>query len=164
MQAGLIEKFVHPGEMLFGDRGTRILTILGSCVAIVAWHPALLVGGLSHYMLPGRRRKPRQELNGRYSEDALELLAREFRKLDAGLGECQIKLFGGGNMFPADQHLPTTSMVSRKNIDAAHRLMHDHNLQPRVEHVGGNGYRKLTFDVASGEVWMRYSPLKAVAA
>ena len=159
-----IEKFVHPGEMHFGDRDTRILTILGSCVAIVAWHPLLVIGGMSHYLLPGNRSKPRKVLNGRYSEDALELLSREFLQRGVGLGECQIKLFGGGNMFPVHHGAAADQVqIGHQNIEAARGLMRRYNLKPMVEHVGGDGHRKLEFEVASGEVWMRYSPLRMAA-
>lgn len=159
-----IEKFVHPGEMHFGGRDTRILTVLGSCVAIVAWHPLLVAGGMSHYMLPGCRSKPRNELNGRYSEDALELLSREFLQRGVGLGECQIKLFGGGNMFPVANGIAAGQLhIGRKNIEAARGLMQRHHLKPVVEHVGGDGHRKLEFEVANGDVWMRYSPLRMAA-
>jgi len=36
-----LEIFLHQGEVYFGDRDTRIRTVLGSCVAITMWHPEL---------------------------------------------------------------------------------------------------------------------------
>ena len=45
--ADAIEIFLHPGEFYFGDRHTRIRTLLGSCVSIILWHPRLLIGGMS---------------------------------------------------------------------------------------------------------------------
>jgi len=164
MQSAIIEKFVHPGEMLFGDRDTRICTTLGSCVAIVAWHPYLLMGGLSHYMMPGRRSKPREKLNGRYAEDAFELLIREFQPLGASLRECQIKLFGGGNMFPNINDLHAPLRIGHHNVEAAHRLMKRHGLAPVAMHLGGFGHRKLAFDVGSGRVLMEHKPVLTLAA
>ncbi len=164
METILVEKFVHPGEMEFGDRDTRIMTILGSCVAIVAWHPVRMIGGMSHYMLPGRRTKPRNDLNGRYSEDALELLARKFIQFGITLAECRIKLFGGGNMFPPSVNgMYGPVQIGRDNIQAASRLMQRHNLHPVFKHMGGDGHRRLRFEVASGEVWMHYHPLRMSA-
>ena len=48
---GVIEVFLQPGELYFGDRYTRLRTLLGSCVSIVLWHREALLGGMCHYML-----------------------------------------------------------------------------------------------------------------
>ena len=50
------EIFLQPGEFYFGDAATRIRTLLGSCVAITLWHPARMIGGMCHYMLPNRQK------------------------------------------------------------------------------------------------------------
>jgi Chemotaxis protein; stimulates methylation of MCP proteins len=50
----IMEIFLQPGDWYFGDRDTRIRTLLGSCIAITIWHPRLLVGGMCHFLLPGR--------------------------------------------------------------------------------------------------------------
>ena len=50
----VIEIFLQPGDFYFGDRDTRIRTLLGSCVSITMWHPRLHVGGMCHFMLPER--------------------------------------------------------------------------------------------------------------
>lgn len=51
---GLLEVFLGPGDLYFGDQFTRIRTLLGSCVAITLWHPRALIGGMCHYMMPTR--------------------------------------------------------------------------------------------------------------
>jgi len=40
----VIDIFLQPGELYFGDRHTRIRTVLGSCVSVVFWHPEKLLG------------------------------------------------------------------------------------------------------------------------
>ena len=49
-----IDVFLQPGDFYFGEAGTRIRTLLGSCVAITLWHPILHIGGMCHIMLPER--------------------------------------------------------------------------------------------------------------
>ena len=44
----VIEIFLQPGELWFGDEQTRIRTILGSCVAVTLWHPGRRIGGMCH--------------------------------------------------------------------------------------------------------------------
>ncbi|MCK6396767.1 MAG: chemotaxis protein CheD, partial [Zoogloea sp.] len=91
-----IDIFLQPGEVYFGDRGTRIRTVLGSCVSITFWHPRLLLGGMCHIMLPGRIGKAPDEPDGRYADEAVSLLVDEMRAAGTQPRDYQAKLFGGG--------------------------------------------------------------------
>src|SRR5208282_1302537 len=96
----ILEIFLQPGEFYFGDRKTRIRTLLGSCVAITLWHPRLHIGGMSHYMLSSRPRPKKDEaLNGRYAVEVMELFMRELSRSHTKPREYQVKIFGGSRMF-----------------------------------------------------------------
>lgn len=153
----VIEIFLQPGEHYSGNRDTRIRTLLGSCVAIAMWHPKHLVGGMCHYMLPRRTRRG-PSLDGKYADEALELLLDDIRRVGTTPGEYQIKLFGGGNMFPGNdkQH---ARHVGFKNIEAARVLLKQHGLAIHAEHLGGEGHRNVLFDLWSGHVWMKHQSL-----
>ena len=174
--AHIIEIFLKQGEVYFGDRDTRIRTVLGSCVAITMWHPNLLIGGMCHYMLPSRyprgqkfhcrirnspigfpsrRANDKKELDGKYADEALELMFTEIQRSGTRADEYQIKLFGGGNMFPSTTK-PRTQHVGLKNIEVVSQLLAHHGLKVRAEHLGGIGYRNLIFDIGTGHVWMRH--------
>lgn len=145
-----IELFLHPGDWQFADRSHRLRTTLGSCVSIVLWHPVRLLGGMSHCLLPSRegaRRAP----NGKYIDEALELLLAEIRRHNTRPGDYRVKLFGGGRMM-ATQH-PGFDVAAR-NVDAVRRAVHAVGLRVHAESLGGRGYRKLLFDVATGDVWL----------
>jgi chemotaxis protein CheD len=73
------EIVLQPGDWHFGDENTRIRTVLGTCVSVVLWHPALRIGGMCHYMLPGRSPHTGGELDGRYADDAFRLMLYETR-------------------------------------------------------------------------------------
>lgn len=96
----IIEIFLQPGELYFGDRNTRIRTILGSCVSLVFWHPKRLTGGMCHYMLPSRMHGSRAGLDGRYGDEAIALMLKEIHASGADPRDFRVRLFGGGNMFP----------------------------------------------------------------
>ena len=98
--AHAIEIFLQPGEVYFGERDTRIRTLLGSCVAITVWHPGLLVGGMCHYMLPKHPGKKRDTLDGRYADEAMELMLRDIRNAGTCPNEYQVKLFVADICFP----------------------------------------------------------------
>jgi len=149
-----MEVFLQPGEHYFGDRDTRIRTILGSCVAVTIWHPKLLVGGMCHYMLPARSR-PGSALDGKYADEALQLLLDEANRIGTFAKDYQIKLFGGGHMFPHAKKQQAAHVGSR-NVDAARMLLRKHGLPIHAEHLGGDGHRNVIFDLWSGDVWMRH--------
>ncbi|MCK6385157.1 MAG: chemotaxis protein CheD [Rhodocyclaceae bacterium] len=152
-----IDIFLQPGEVYFGDRGTRIRTVLGSCVSITFWHPRLLLGGMCHIMLPGRIGKAPDEPDGRYADEAVSLLVDEMRAAGTQPRDYQAKLFGGGRMFDfADGNAALD--IGGRNVEAARRLLRRHGLDPVREHLAGVGHRSLVFDVASGDVWVKHMP------
>lgn len=157
--------FIHPGEWFFGDADTRIRTVLGSCVAIVLWHPQQRIGGMCHYMLPGRG-QPRPAdapLDGRYADEAIDLLCSEIHQARTRVQDYQVKLFGGGNMFlSCEKPIATAGPdVPRRNVSIARELLQEHGFKAiAAEHVGGGGHRNVVFDVWSGDVWMRHNPAK----
>lgn len=161
--AHAIEIFLQPGDLYFGDRDTRIRTVLGSCVSLTFWHPALQVGGMCHYMLPNRkleRRGTRTDgLDGRYADEAIALLVKEIDAIGTPHREFEVKMFGGGNMFPGRK--PSTDHVGMKNAETARDLVKKHNFRCIAEHLGGDGHRNVIFDVWSGHVWMKHAvPLR----
>ncbi len=153
-----IDIFLHPGEWYFGDRDTRILTTLGSCVAVTLWHPELKIGGMCHYMLPGAG--PPEALNARYGEDALQLLVAEVQRLNSLPEDYEAKLFGGASMFEVG---PGGSSVARQNIKAAEALTRQYGLNVIARSLGGSGYRQLVFNISSGDVWMRQGESRATS-
>ncbi len=154
---GIIEIYLQPGELYFGDRYTRIRTLLGSCVSLVLWHPELLIGGMCHFMLPTRSKRPSRQLDGRYGDEAIEMMLREACVHGIAPSEFRIQLFGGGNMFPEigrqkDNH------VGKKNVEAAKQLLQAHGLTCHGAHVEGTGHRNLIFDLWSGQVSLKHIP------
>jgi chemotaxis protein CheD len=161
-QNSQIDVFLNPGEIHFGDRHTRIRTFLGSCVSIVFWHPQLQKGGMCHFMLPGRN-KAGENLDGRYADEAIALLLGHIERQGRPRQEYQVKLFGGGDMFPHKAGNSTLSGIGKRNICAARGLIAEHGLKVDKQHLGGHGHRVVSFDVASGEVLLKHMPVRTTA-
>lgn len=158
----VIEVFLQPGEFYWGDRDTRIHTLLGSCVAISVWHPARLVGGMCHIMLPERRsRLPGERATGKYADEAIELFLEQIKRVDPDPGNYQVKIFGGGNMNPA---LAGPRSVAGRNIQAVHKLLAANHFKLAVERTGGSLYRKLKFEIWNGTVWALEQTVSEVPA
>lgn len=160
-----LDIFLHPGDHYFADRDTRIRTLLGSCVSMTFWHPQLLVGGMCHYLLPDRANERRTgdwpAPSGRYANEAIALLLEEMNMVGAPHSEYQIKLFGGGSMFP-EKNKHNMPQIGALNVQAARRLK-QHGFTSVAEHMGDIGHRNLIFEVWSGEVWVKHSNILSIA-
>lgn len=162
--------FIQPGGFYFGNKDERVTTLLGSCIAITLWHPEKRIGGMCHYLLstPKFRSEPDQ-LDGKYAEDAMVMFMREIKAVDTVASEYQAKVFGGGNMIHGkDAHVQQCvpnykkciESYECKNVACKNRLVAKHLLSKYgfnvVNHdVGGNQYRKIIFEINSGDVWLR---------
>jgi chemotaxis protein CheD len=163
----VIEIFLQPGDFYFGDKDTRIRTILGSCVSITMWHPRRLIGGMCHYMLPSRNVKRIGALDGRYAEEAVLMFFQEAMRHDTNPKDYVVKVFGAGNMFPGlgrkqtcgprstKGEIDACSNVSCKNAAIVYSLASNYGFSIETHDLGGEGHRQVVFDIWSGNVWVR---------
>jgi chemotaxis protein CheD len=160
------EVFLQPGEFYFGDGLTRIRTLLGSCVAITVWHSRLKAGGMCHYMLPGASGDdPGRALDGRYSDDAMQMFLREIRATRRRAAEFEVKLFGGGSMFGAASiQRDGCHGVPCMNVQRGRELIRQHGLLVKAEHFGGEGHRNIHFEVWSGDAYVKFWGQDAVSS
>jgi len=112
------------------------------------------VGGMCHYMLPRGDGRRDRALDGRYADEALQLLLMAAQRAGAKPEELQVKLFGGGDMFEASG---ATIHVSAQNVSAARDLARRHGLRVVSEDLGGIGHRHLRYEVGSGAVWVKHA-------
>ena len=163
--------FLQPGEFYWGNQNIRIKTLLGSCVALTLWHPELKTGGMCHIMLPEKKAESMtsSHLNGKYAEDAISLFLNEIKKTKMDISSFQGKLFGGSNMFTA-QERTNQNLISEiqdentirrkineiglKNISKMKSLITLHKIPILAESTGGERHRKIYFNIWNGEVWM----------
>lgn len=149
---------LNPGEFCFTDSAVVIYTLLGSCVSITLWHPKHKIGGMCHYMLPGRGRRGADgstELDGRYADEALHMFRYEVDRRGTKPWEYEVNMFGGGNQFP---NIASSAplRVSQDNVVVGLRLIKEHGFTLRSRHLGGVGYRRLSFDVSTGAVRLSF--------
>jgi chemotaxis protein CheD len=150
--------FLHPGDYHFGRSGTRINTLLGSCVAVTVWHPQRRIGGMCHFLLPGRVRTPLMSVDGKYGDEAFSLLVNEMRAVGTAPTDYEAKLFGGGKMFPGMARNDEAS-IGRMNALAAKRLVNHYGMRISEVSLEGTGHRNVRFDSASGQVKVKHTRL-----
>jgi len=149
-----VEMFLQPGEFHFtNDPDTRLRTLLGSCVALTMWHPRLRYGAMCHYLLPTRAARRSATLDGRFGDEAYLLFLNEAVRHHTDPNEYEIKLFGGGDMFPGVHNKPA---IGRHNVKAGLELLKLHGQPVKARHVGGRGHRIVMLNVWDGAVWVKH--------
>jgi chemotaxis protein CheD len=154
---------IHPGEWYFGAEYTRLHTVLGSCVALTAWHPALKIGGMCHYLLavePRKKNDPvapkelRQQRtivgDCRYAIHALEQMKRSMQAY-ADINQFQLGVFGGGDMFAYS----TPTSIGHANIAYVQQWLMQEKLKPLHVDVGGSISRSVMLVIPTGEIQLK---------
>lgn len=149
---------IHPGEWYFGVEYERLHTVLGSCVALTAWHPRLKIGGMCHYLLAsapkpnkiGEGHQPEAIGDCRYAVYALAQMKKVMQAY-ADINEYQLGLFGGGDMFA--YRSPTS--IGQDNIAYACQWLKREKLHPIQTEVGGATSRSVMLVLATGEIQLK---------
>lgn len=148
-----IDIFLEPGELFVGDAMYRVRTLLGSCVSITLWHPPTGFGAMSHFLLPTRGQQAAvSDLDGRYGDEALQVIVQSLDHAGVPAAQCQAKIFGGGNMFPG-QMQPGNIQIGQRNGEAARTLLRAAGIAVVSESLFGVGHRQIIFDLRNGDVW-----------
>ena len=142
-----------PGQMYFGGRARSIRTLLGSCLSISIWHAGRKVGGMCHFLLPSRSRKPGEPLDGRYGDEAMEAMMAMLRLTHTEPSEYVAHLYGGADTMPEGGGLRFN--VGERNIEAGWHFVDRWGFQLEGIDVGEDVPRTVTLDLATGKVDMK---------
>lgn len=145
--------FLLPGQWYFGARGELVRTLLGSCVALTLWHPQRHCGGMCHFLLPDRQRVQGAEPDGRYGEEAVELLVKAMARHGTQPNDYVVELYGGADTMPDQVNMKFN--VGERNIEKALTLIDHYGLQLSTVDVGGNEPRNVLLDLRNGQVQLR---------
>ena len=133
---------LHPGDVVCADRGDRLDTLLGSCIAIVLTDPRRTVGAMCHIVHSGDRCA--SDATAAHAHVALDTMYRLLRRRGIVPALCQAFVYGGGNMFP--DMLPGPQVGEGNAQWALHALQRDGIVVLEAE-VGGPCYRRLSWTV-----------------
>lgn len=157
MQSTRRDVFLLPGGLAFGRSDLHLRTLLGSCVSVVVWHPALRLGGMCHFLL-ARRSITREDdtPDGRYATDALDLLLMQMSRAVTHVDQFVAHVCGGANCLSGIPLSRGTPMdIGRANIAAAEAWCAEHQLVVQQRFVAGDVYRHVAFDNATGVLSVR---------
>lgn len=144
-----------PGQWAFVRAGA-LKTLLGSCVAILVWHPERGFGGMCHYLLPSRQRRPDEALDGRYGDEAMALLQQGMQRCGTRSEDYQAHLYGGADTLPDGVTMKFN--VGERNIEMGMDLVDRYGLQLMTVDVGDQVPRTVTLLLPDGKVRMVRGP------
>lgn len=141
--------WLHPGELVCGDRGDVLETLLGSCVAILVTDRRHTIGAMCHIVHPHTRLSP-PSLPTAHGDTALAALRSLIGSRGFALNQCDAWVAGGGNMFP-DRFgpLPIEGNVGAANVDSALSALDRDGINVVGVDLGGNLYRRIRWTVGS---------------
>lgn len=143
--------YLHPGQIFVATEPSAVTTILGSCVSVCLWDPALGTGGMNHYLLPTGFKTSATAL--RYGNIAIEHLLDKLLRMGCCLDRLQAKVFGGACVLEAMRGKETH--LGAKNAEIAKKAMADAGIPVAASDVGGDRGRKLIFHTHDGTAMIK---------
>ncbi len=144
--------FLRPGEYVVAPNPTHVITVLGSCVAVVIYCPRLRAGAMCHAVLP-KALSADDTAHPRVVEEAVDRLFRDLGLLGAAPGELVVKAFGGAEnlTFSCGER----SGVGFRNVEALKTALAVRRIGLAAADLGGRKGRKLHFLSDTGTVYLK---------
>lgn len=125
------------------DSSVVMHTLLGSCIAACLCDPVAGVGGMNHFLLPGKADE--KDGNLRYGINSMELLINGLLRQGASRDRLQAKIFGGAKM------LSNLKNIGESNADFARWFLEMEGIKCVNSSVGGTRGRKIRFWPHTGQ-------------
>lgn len=152
--------YLQPGECLVTSEPVRVVTVLGSCVAVTLFDPVSRLSAMFHAALPSRRRFPGRAQQGpdsafRYVDEGLARLLDRMASAGVPRSRLVAKVFGGAEALAPGQAVQCSLAVGRLNVKAAFDALQRLGLAVHNSDVGGRRGRTVVFSTCTGEVLLK---------
>ena len=148
-----LSRSIGPGEWAI-ERHRPISTLLGSCVAVCLYDPAVPIGGMNHFMLPQMRRNAFGDEDVLLAGDAcMEALLNAMLKQGAARHRIRAKAFGGGTVI--DANLPNSLSIGKRNSDFTRDWLEREGIPLIASDFLGPWSRKVLLVPANGDAYCK---------
>lgn len=154
----ITDVFLHPGEYHFAHGPAKIQTILGSCVAFTMRDPLSGRAAMCHCLLPQMPAEEKRNNSNsnmdifRYVDTSFDAMLSEFQRYGVPPERLEIKLFGGANVL---LRMSKNLAIGSLNWQQARQSLQKCKLGLRAHDIGGEAGRRLLFETATGEVFVK---------
>lgn len=131
-------------QKVSGDEDVVFSTILGSCVAVCLFDPIAKIGGMNHFLLPGK--VGNSSNSNRYGVNSMELLINGMLRAGASRENLTAKVFGGGAMSEKLKE------IGEANGKFAKSFLDAEGIEYTKTSLGGNLARRIKFIPTDGSV------------
>ena len=94
-------------------------------------------------------------MSGPAHHTAIEYLVSQAGLAGLSLGEIEVSVVGGADLFAAGKH---DLSVGQRNVESAQAALYGHGLRPRLADTGGTTARCVTLEVGSGSLSVERVP------
>lgn len=150
--------YLQPGECLLTSEPLRVVTVLGSCLAVTFHDPVSRLSAMCHAVLPSRRCRGRygeHDSPYRFVDEAVGRLVERLERHGVPRVRLEVKVFGGAEALAPGRRPAPGQTVGRSNVKAAFDAVQARGLAVLASDVGGRRGRTLVFSTRSGEVLLR---------
>ena len=144
---------ILPGQYHAASGPVGMSTVLGSCISTCLWDPALRIGGMNHFMLPGDNGTAASPVtkSARFGVYAMELLINDMLKLGAERRRLVAKVFGGGRLLRGFGTLD----VGGRNCAFVLEFLKTEGIPVLAQDLLDNYPRKIHFSPENGKVLLK---------
>ncbi len=154
-QENLPITFLKPGEIKFSRKPDLIVTVLGSCVAIVLYSKVHRVGAMCHGVMPTMKQEETVENRFKYVDQSFLYMVKYFQKMGIDIKELEVKVFGGSETLRIPNRKSRLTSVGKSNVHVAFNLIEKTKMNLTAFDVGGHTGRKIYFYTETGEVLLK---------
>lgn len=152
--------FLPQKEYIVTTKKQKIMTVLGSCVAVIMISKVSDLTGMCHAYLPRIPPLLRKSYiiptdAFQYVDYCIETMYKSFQREDIQLSDIEIKLFGGAQTLVHGGEKMSNESIGEENVKSAIKTLQSLNLDISVSDVGGNMGRKIIFNTETGEVLLK---------
>ncbi len=149
--------YLKPGEVHFSEQPELVVTILGSCISLVMFHPRFKLAAVSHSLLPRAHRAGDDAPPHKFIDTSFQEMTAWFYRHGVKAADIRVKIFGGGDViqYTRQNTSPPHKTVGTQNIEQVLRLVLEKGLKIAAIDVGGNSGRKLFIYTHTGEVFLK---------
>lgn len=129
---------------------TLVTYALGSCVAVCAWDPVHLIGGMIHYMLPLSKVNPEKAklTPAMFADSGLPMMCREMFAKGSVRSQLSVKIVGGGVFLDNGG----VFNIGPRNVAIVRALLKKNGIDIAAEDVGGPKSRTVRMSINTGRV------------
>ncbi|WP_024871979.1 chemotaxis protein CheD [Tolumonas lignilytica] len=140
--------YLNPGGYFFGQLDGELITLLGSCVSLCAWHPQKRLLLATHVVLPER---PADSLlkDTRYGDVVLQCALADVFRHKTQISDYKLALFGGSTTLYNENDY--NHCVGSRNVEYMQYVVQNvMNSTLSRKDTGGTQHRRLQIDGIHG--------------